>query len=220
MKLTDLTGQKFGRLTVLKRATSRTYPSGQTHTTWLCRCDCGTETVIPTAHLRSGHTQSCGCYRSDTTISRSKKHGMRHSPLYGVWVSMMKRCRNPKCKCYHNYGGRGIRVCENWLVFEHFFSDMGPSYKQGLELDRIDVDGDYCPENCRWVTKQTNSRNRRDSLWVTVEPFGRIHLMDLAERVGIPYTTLKYRYHASIPLFKAEDEQKYGIKLPEAGEML
>lgn len=216
-KFVDLSGERYGRLTVIEQAPSRTYPSGQTHTSWLCRCDCGAEVVVASGHLRNGHTQSCGCYRTEVTVGRSKTHGMRHSHLYGVWEGMLKRCRNPKCKDYPNYGGRGIQVCEDWLSFERFFADMGATYKPGLELDRAEVDGNYCPENCRWVTKQTNSRNRRASIWVTVEPFGRIHLMELAEKVGVPYATLQYRHYAGNPLLQPGDEQRYGITLPKAG---
>ena len=164
-KLIDLTGQRFGRLVVVERAGST--QRGQA--TWLCRCDCGNETAVVANSLRRGNTNSCGCIHSELLSSRNYKHGKRHSRLYGVWLGMKERCYNPKHNRYHRYGGRGIAVCDEWRDnFNAFYEwSVANGYDENAPygectIDRIDVDSDYCPENCRWVDLLTQRNNRSE----------------------------------------------------------
>jgi hypothetical protein len=163
MKL-ELVGQKFGRLTVVRRALpeDKRYKSWSTYY-WLCQCDCdGKEYFVTGSDLVSGHTQSCGCFRRDlNTKHRGAIHGKRH-PLYGTWLSMRDRCNRSKNTHYLDYGGRGIYVCPQWQVsFINFLRDMEPTWKEGLQLDRIENDGPYYPWNCEWKTSRENSQNTR-----------------------------------------------------------
>lgn len=181
-KFRDLTGQRFGRLDVQGRAENR-----NRHVYWRCLCDCGNVVEVRGDGLTRGRTVSCGCFHQDVVT----KHGMYQTSTYKTWHAMLQRCENPRCKPYPGYGGRGIKVCARWHEFEAFLEDMGES-PEGLSLDRIDNDGDYEPENCRWATNQQQHRNRRDNVWLTYKGETRC-IMGWAELMGMGYSTLKRR---------------------------
>jgi hypothetical protein len=153
----DIAGDVYGRWTVLRYAE-------KSH--WLCRCECGTEREIATSNLRSGKTTSCGCLRTELQTT----HGLSHTREYKIWSGMRERCDNPKREGFEYYGGRGIRVCERWSVFENFFADMGVA-SVGYSLDRIDANGNYEPSNCRWATWATQHANKRSSRQVAMDGF-------------------------------------------------
>lgn len=155
-KLIDLSGQRFGFLTVIQRAPKI---SGE-KPKWICQCDCGKQIAVDGARLRSGHTKSCGCFSGKPLVMR-RSHGNR---LYNIWAGMKYRCLTPTCPEYSHYGGRGISICSEWLNengYENFAEwALTHGYEKSLEIDRIDNDGNYSPENCRWVPHNVNSQNR------------------------------------------------------------
>ena len=153
-KLHDLTGQKFGELTVIQRAENQSKK-----TVWLCKCDCGNIVKVVSANLISGNTKSCGCLK----ITKNTKHGDYKSKLYHIHHSMFCRCYNHKDMAYKWYGAKGITVCEEWKEYSKFKEwATHNGYKEGLSIDRIDSDKNYCPENCRWVTLQEQAKNKKE----------------------------------------------------------
>ena len=151
----DMTGWRVGRLTLLKRIGSK-----QKSSLWLARCDCGKYTQVTRSKIQSGHTKSCGCLKHDYTPA-NKRHGLTKTTTYNIWSSMRLRCYNKKAINYERYGARGIKVCERWRrSFDNFLADMGKR-PEGLCLDRMDNEGDYCHENCRWVEPKVQNRNTR-----------------------------------------------------------
>lgn len=153
VRFTDLCGQVFGSWTVIKRV----YPNKNNDSAWECSCACGRVRVIARGSLVKGRSKSCGC-----SSVRPAKHGMHNTPEYFAWQQLKKRCLNEQDKDYPEYGGRGIRVCNEWVSsFQSFFADMGPRPSSIHSIDRIDVDGDYEPSNCRWATAKQQMNNRR-----------------------------------------------------------
>lgn len=162
--LIDLTGLRFGRLTVIEYAGANAHRKKA----WVCRCDCGNVLTVAGASLKNGNTKSCGCYKRDKLTDRNTTHGGTIDRLYGIWSCMKHRCNTPTYKKYKDYGGRGIRVCEEWEnSYEAFKSwAMANGYDETAPfgectIDRIDVNGNYEPTNCRWVDMKTQNNNMR-----------------------------------------------------------
>ena len=156
-RLIDLTGQTFGYLTVLERGETNVHG----HTRWRCRCICGRETLVATGKLRSGKTISCGCMGLRHATEAKLRHGDALSSktvrLYEIWSAMKRRCFNPNCAPYKYYGGKGVKVCDEWMEYEGFKSwALANGYADNLTIDRIDSNGDYEPENCQWITLAEN----------------------------------------------------------------
>jgi len=156
MSKLDLVGNRYGRWIVLKKADVRRKNNGEIVGYWVCRCDCGAVKEVNTHHLLSGNSKSCGCSWREGT------HNMSNTRLYTIWENMKSRCNYEKNTCFHNYGGRGIKVCNEWSNFIPFKDwALKHGYKDDLTLDRIDVNGNYEPDNCRWISKAAQACNRR-----------------------------------------------------------
>ena len=158
----DRTGMRYGRLVCISPAER----DSKGNTQWLCKCDCGKYKVIPSRNLL--RVVSCGCYKHEVFVRDHVKHGMYSTKLYAVYSSMKARCRNKNNRNWHNYGGRGITVCEEWLNdFKAFYDwSINNGYSEGLTLDRIDNDKGYSPDNCRWATYETQQNNKRTNVYV------------------------------------------------------
>lgn len=160
----DITGRRYGMIVVVQPVGYTRTPCGKRLLHWLIRCDCGNERVVFRSNLDSGRTKSCGCREG------GYRHGKSTAPEYNRWKAMRSRCYYRKGSGYANYGGRGIKVCDRWNGpdgFPNFLADMGPMPSTRHTLDRIDNDGDYCPENCRWTTRKQQLRNTRINRLVT-----------------------------------------------------
>ena len=181
----DLTGQRFGRLTVESRAANYE-KNGDTK--WNCVCECGAKKVAHGQNLRKGRTLSCGCLHKELASQRSCTHGMSRSKIFLLWRAMINRCENSNTKAYKNYGGRGVSVCKRWHSFQNFLDDMGEK-PEGLTLERRSNSGNYSPDNCYWATRTRQARNRRKNF--LVERNGESKpLAAWAEELNIPYKRL------------------------------
>lgn len=155
----QLQGQRFGKLTVIARDANDKHGRA----VWRCKCDCGKEAAVAGFRLSCGHTQSCGCLKGKAHTT----HGKARTTTYNSWLAMKSRCSNPNYKSFQRYGGRGITVCDRWREsFEAFLEDMGER-PDGTTLDRVDPNGNYCPENCRWATVNEQQNNRTSTILVT-----------------------------------------------------
>lgn len=191
-KFEDLVGQKFGRLTVIGFA-------GKTQggkPLWNCTCDCGEVKDKPTtsSDLKSGKVKSCGCAHIGATKGIRKKHGMAHTRMFQIWSSMKARCYNPHSVAYKNYGGRNIKVCDDWRNDFSAFYDWAieNGYSDKLTLDRINVNKGYCPENCKWSTMKEQQNNRRDNK-IVIYKGEQFTLSQLADKLSISQATLGWR---------------------------
>lgn len=157
-RIIDLTGQRFGRLEVISFAGQNKWGAAD----WLCRCDCGNMCTITAPSLKVGNTRSCGCITKELQKDLKTTHGMHKHPAYRVWASARSRTHNINDQRWEDYGGRGITMCQEWAdSFEAFWADMGPTYKTGLSIDRVDNDLGYYKENCKWDTESVQAHRQR-----------------------------------------------------------
>lgn len=168
----DLTGMKFGRWTVLCQAEDHIKANGEHEAMWACQCDCGTIKNVLGKSLKNGSSKSCGCLKTEITTQRWTKHGLRRTRIYNIYAAMIDRCTNARHRNYYDYGGRGIKICDEWLGengFINFYNwTMNNGYTDELTIDRIDVDGNYEPDNCRWITIKEQQLNKRNNHLVTI----------------------------------------------------
>lgn len=194
----DLSGEKFGELLVLKRISKTGEPA-----LYLCKCDCGKTTVVRGCNLKSGATKSCGCLRRKATAGLRYSHGKHNTKIYKCWCNMRDRCSNQNNKEYSAYGGRGIHVCDEWSKFSTFYNwAMLNGYDEDLTIERIDVNKNYCPENCTWVNRHDQSRNRTDNRKITFNGKTMI-LKDWGDEIGINEATIRNRLNSGWTVEKA-----------------
>lgn len=207
MSKIDLIGKRFGRLVVLERAESIVSKSGKAKGRWLCRCDCGNTKIVLTDSLTGGYAKSCGCYNIESIKDRQTKHGMAGTRIYLEWNSMKSRCFNKNNKSYTRYGGRGITVCDEWMGehgFENFYKWATESgYKDTLTIERKDVNGNYCPENCSWIPANKQAKNRRTTLRIKDQNGNERYAMDIAKENGISMSVVIARKTKGWDLEKA-----------------
>lgn len=195
----NLINKKFNNLLVEKKSYTR-----NNNVYWECLCDCGKTTFVSTANLNNNRTKSCGCLKINILLERSTKHRQRHTKLYEVWKSIKQRCLNPKNKAYHNYGGRGITIFSEWInSYESFYNwSLTNGYKEGLSIDRINVNGNYEPNNCRWTTRKVQCNNTRVNKYFTINNETK-SLSDWCRIYNIKYSTVAERLYYNWDIIKA-----------------
>ena len=189
-KFCDITGQKFNKLTVIKRLEN----SKWNETQWLCRCDCGNKVILTYGKIAYGHTKSCGCYKIEVTSKNKRKHGLRNTRLYRIWNSMKQRCNNPNSSAYKDYGNRGIKVCKEWgNNFLNFYNwAMNNGYEDDLTIDRINNNEGYYPNNCRWVTSSQQANNKRSNVVLALD--NEVHnISEWCRITGLTRSTITHR---------------------------
>lgn len=190
-KIINLAGKRFGRLTVM----SENGRSKQGNVLWLCQCDCGKDVTVNSSYLITKTTMSCGCLKRDETVNRFTTHGKTKTRLYKTWASMIQRCHDVNHRSYKSYGGYGITVCDEWRDFSSFEKwSNSNGYDETLTIDRIDCYGNYCPENCQWISFEQNRKKHKDS--IMLEYKGRIEpLKTWCDILGLPTQTIRRYYH-------------------------
>jgi hypothetical protein len=197
-KFIDLSGKKFGRLQVIKRASNYRQPSGKSIVMWECKCECGSVSVVSSSNLLSGNSKKCKCCNEkefkDYLTNGQRKHGDSTKRLYRIWRGMKTRCLNSKTKEFDSYGGRGISICEDWKNSYETFREWAllNGYADDLTIDRKNVDGNYEPSNCRWISISEQQSNRRNCNFIEYKGEKKI-LKDWAKDLGIPYSRLSGR---------------------------
>lgn len=186
----DLIGAKIGRFTVIRECERKIKPSGQKVIMFLCKCECGNLKKIQKYQLTHKRTSSCGCYTKEAQSKFNTKHGMSSSKIYNIYRAIKRRIYNKNCKDYKDYGGRGIKI--EWVDFNSFLFDMGESYKNGYSIERKDVNGNYCKDNCIWIALIEQSKNKRNTLYVKYNG-ADIRLKDLCMIKKINYNLVWQR---------------------------
>ena len=183
----------YGRLTIIGESFPKPVGTkGKKKLHVECLCSCGTVKIYQLANLKSGITRSCGCLNRERNASHGHSPRSKVSPEYNSWKCMIRRCKNHNAINYKSYGGRGIKVCQRWQTFENFLVDMGKRPSSQHSLDRVDMNGDYCPENCRWATRSEQANNTRRNRFITA--FGKTQTMQQwADEIGVSRDTLRYR---------------------------
>lgn len=191
----DLSGLRFGHLVVIERAGS----TNAKKAIWKCQCDCGNISFVPTGSLKSGKTQSCGCYGYEMRLKANTTHGGKRERLYRIWAGMKSRCYIESATGYKHYGGRGITVCDEWKDnYENFRKwALENGYSDGLTIERIDVNGNYEPSNCKWIAPEAQTRNTRHNVFITINGETKI-LTDWARIYNIPYKVVSTRLRKGI----------------------
>ncbi len=189
-KMVDLTGKRFERLLVVRRVQNA--KNGDTQ--WVCQCNCGKIKIVQAPRLKNGNTKSCGCYRNEMVSQANKIHGGGGTRLYNTWYHMKERCENENDKRYLDYGGRGIKVCDEWQKDFVTFRDwaLANGYKGDLTIERIDVNGDYCAENCTFVTLKEQANNKRNNCRITYNG-NSLTLTQWCRELKLNYNTMRSR---------------------------
>lgn len=206
-KLKDLTGQVFGRWTVVSRSTN----DGNSQAQWNCVCSCGVSKIVNGGNLRTGKSVSCGCFKDEATSARSKTHGMSDSRTFRIWANMITRSTNPNFIRKADYSGRGVGVCAEWVSFGAFLSSMGECPSESHSIDRINNDLGYSPENCRWATAIEQANNTRSNNRISLGVETRT-MAEWSRTTGINYSTLRNRINRS--KMSAEDALRVGHHRP------
>lgn len=188
IKEQDIIGRRYGHLVVLALDSCR---AG--HKYFLCQCDCGKQKAISMSHLRTGSSHSCGCGVVESTIRRNTTHNDSKTRLYRIWSEMKRRCLKPSSAAYRYYGGRGIKLSADWLDYTSFQEwSLSHGYTDSLTIERIDVNGDYCPENCKWITKEEQARNKTNNRRITINGETRL-VTDWLKDASVSSTQVYYR---------------------------
>lgn len=200
-KLIDLTEQKFGRLTVIKRVEKQNKTRSAY---WLCQCECGNTTIVSSPNLKNKHAMSCGCLQQESRLTHSITHGLAKTRIYRIYLGMKKRCYNKNYFQFQYYGGKGIRICDEWLNnFKSFYDwSIANNYNDTLTIDRINSNGNYCPENCRWVDKYVQANNKKTNKLITYN--NETHTMtEWSKITGLTYSTIQHRLDRNWDIEKA-----------------
>lgn len=218
----DITGERIGRLLVLNRVPTPEGKKKQVY--YLCQCDCGNTKILAASNLRSkSPTQSCGCLldeaRKNVWANREKPRGgdstnPEYKGIFYCWERMIKRCDNPKDKRYSCYGGRGIKVCDEWYDYNIFREwALANGYKKGLSIERNDVNGNYEPSNCSWITMKEQARNKQNTAYATYHGETKT-ILEWSEITGIPYKTLHARLRRSDSNYTLEEAMTLPVGTP------
>ena len=202
--LENFIGKKFARLTIIAIAPLEFFDNGSKKSMVMCRCDCGNIGKYHFTRVKCGHIKSCGCYKSEIHQQTHTTHNRTNTPLYNVWRGMKARCHRKNDPGYKHYGGRGIRVCDRWINDPEAFMAwaLANNYSKGLDIDRINVDGDYEPDNCRFVTRSVNNKNRRSSRIYQYNGKTK-SLSEWAKIFNIKYGTLYKRMYGGLKFEEA-----------------
>lgn len=202
----NLVGKCFDRLTVIELAFDESYKKKK----WLCQCDCGNKVVVTGSNLKSGHSTQCKACQLSSMQKGNITHDQSHTKLYYVWQGMKNRCENINHKSYADYGRRGIRVCDEWHSFDAFQQwAWSNGYGEGVEIDRINNDGDYCPENCRWVGRLDNARNKSNNKVILYNGEKKT-LSEWATHFGVNYKNLSRNLSKGYTLEEAVQRERSG----------